>query len=164
MVTGQLFSGDDTLSEKFFRATSDRVVGPVTRSLYTYDMHATSHAARDIVQVELPQGPDQHFCGVALKRSCALFISRVPRTAEPLARFPSDLDGTLTGTRRRSSFMSPSRSGAMRSSGPAAKGTFDDLSASRERGPDFVPVGPPITVPYAFRFTFRLRIPTITIN
>ena len=54
MVTGQLFSGDDTLSEKFFRATSDRVVGPVTRSLYTYDMHATSHAARDIVQVELP--------------------------------------------------------------------------------------------------------------
>ena len=56
MVTGQLFSGDDTLSEKFFRATSDRVVGPVTRSLYTYDMHATSHAARDIVQVELPQG------------------------------------------------------------------------------------------------------------
>ena len=93
MVTGQLFSGDDTLSEKFFRATSDRVVGPVTRSLYTYDMHATSHAARDIVQVELPQGPDQHFCGVALKRSCALLRSSVPRTAEPLARFPSDLDG-----------------------------------------------------------------------
>ena len=93
MVTGQLFSGDDTLSEKFFKATSDRVVGPVTRSLYTYDMHATSHAARDIVQVELPQGPDQHFCGVALKRSCALSRSDVPRTAEPLARFPSDLDG-----------------------------------------------------------------------
>ena len=133
MVTGQLFSGDDTLSEKFFRATSDRVVGPVTRSLYRYDMHATSHAARDIVQVELPQGPDQHFCGVALSRS------DVPRTAEPLARFPSDLDGT----RRRSSFMSPSRSGAMRSSGPAVRGTPDDLSASRERGPDFVPVGPP---------------------
>ena len=93
MVTGQLFSGDDTLSEKFFKATSDRVVGPVTRSLYTYDMHATSHAARDIVQVELPQRPDQHFCGVALKRSCVFAELNVPFAADPLARFPSDLDG-----------------------------------------------------------------------
>ena len=129
MVTGQLFSGDDTLSEKFFRATSDRVVGPVTRSLYTYDMHATSHAARDIVQVELPQGPDQHFCGVALKRSCALLRSGVPFAAEPLARFPSDLDGDTEEVLLHVPVM-PSRSGAMRSSGPAAKGTFDDLSAS----------------------------------
>ena len=43
--------------------------------------------------------------------------------------------------------MSPSRSGAMRSSGPAVRGTSDDLSASRERGPDFVSVGPPIYMP-----------------
>ena len=146
MVTGQLFSGDDTLSEKFFRATSDRVVA--RRPGHEVSIHVR-HACHLACSTRHRTGGATSTTRSALLRRrtekvmCLCSMQSSMYLLRPI-RWPDSLR-TLTGTRRRSSFMSPSRSGAMRSSGPAAKGTFDDLSASRERGPDFVPVGPPNT-------------------